>query len=135
MGRIFRREFVGNLDVDPGFVAPENYNHALRSDSPLRDGGEPLTRALGQGNSSVLPVENAGYFYDGFGIRGKWGHYSDWKQQQLAIVLQVDRLQNTLTLDRAVSWSDGDPVSLPWSAQHPTLGRTNTALTASFSSS
>jgi hypothetical protein len=122
-GRIFRREFVGNLDVDPGFVAPENYNHALRSDSPLRDGGEPLTRALGQGNSSVLPVENAGYFYDGFGIRGEVGDtIAIGSQQQLAIVLQVDRLQNTLTLDRAVSWSDGDPVSLPWSGTAPDIG-------------
>lgn len=122
-GRFFREKFVGNLNVDPGFVAPENYDYALRVDSPLRDGGQPLTKALGQGNGNVLSVENAGYFYDGFGIRGEVGDtVAIGAERQLAVVLKVDRVQNTLTLDRAVSWQEGDPVSLPWSGTAPDIG-------------
>lgn len=121
--RYLKQEFFDNLDVDPGFVAAERYNHALREDSPLLDAGTPLTQAVGQGSGKVITVENAGYFYDGFGIYGEVGDtIAVGSQQQLARVLQVDRKNNTLTLDTAVTWQDGDPVSLPWSGSAPDIG-------------
>jgi hypothetical protein len=121
--RHLRQEFVGNLAVDPGFASVEHYNHALLEDSPLRDAGAPLTRTVGQGSGKVITVEQAGYFYDGFGIHGEVGDLiAVGSPQQLARVLQVDRKNNTLTLDKDVTWQDGDPVGLPWSGAAPDIG-------------
>ena len=62
--------YVDNMDVDPGYLDPENYNHALREDSPLRNAGAFLTVARGAGEGTLLPVEDANFFYDGYGIEG-----------------------------------------------------------------
>ena len=115
--------YEGNMDADPGFVDAETYDHALREDSPLRDAGVPLTRAVGAGESARLAVEDAAPFYDGFGIEGEKGDLiAVGAPDRRARVVEVDHDANTLLLDREVRWSDGDPVSLPWSGEAPDMG-------------
>ncbi len=115
--------YVGNIDADPGYVDPDQYNHALHEDSPLRDAGSFLTTALGAGEGTLLPVEDAAYFYDGFGIEGEQGDLiAVGSSEQRARVVDVDHEARTLLLDREVSWADGDPVSLPWSGEAPDIG-------------
>ena len=112
-----------NLDVDPRFVNPEIYDHALREDSPLRDAGVPLTRAVGAGEGMLLTVEDAVPFYDGYGIEGEVGDLiAVGAADQRARVLAVNHEGNTLLLDRQVRWEAGDPVSLPWSGEGPDIG-------------
>lgn len=115
--------FEGNMDAPPRFVDEENYNHALSPDSPLMNNGYFLTTAVGSGESHVVPVEDAGFFYDGFGIDGEMGDLiSIGFAGQTARVIRVDRSKNELTLDRIVHWDDGAPVSFPWSGDGPDIG-------------
>jgi hypothetical protein len=115
--------FADNKAVSPRFVHPETYNHALSADSPLIDAGRFLTRTVGAGQGRVVPVEDAAYFYDGFGIEGELGDLiAVGSADQLARVVAVDHVNNTLTLDRDVEWDDGVPVDFPWSGSAPDIG-------------
>lgn len=116
-------QFIDNLDVLPEFAAPDLYNHTLKDTSLLRSAGYPLTFARGAGEGYIIHVEDAAYFYDGFGIEGEVG---DWLSigtaDQRARVVHVDYERNTITLDRDVRWNDGAPVSLSWSGEAPDIG-------------
>ncbi len=115
--------YEGNFEADPGYVDIEQYNHALRDDSQLRDAARFLTVAVGAGEGNVLAVEDAAFFYDGFGIEGETGDLiAIGTTEQRARVIEVDHDNNTLRLDRDVNWQDGDPVSLPWSGDAPDIG-------------
>ncbi len=115
--------YEDNLDVIPGFVDADGYNHALADDSPLRNAGRPFTRAVGAGEGTQLPVEDAWYFYDGFGIEGERGDLIVvGETQQPARVVERDGERGLLTLDRSVEWQDADPVSLPWADEAPDIG-------------
>ncbi len=115
--------YQGNLDVDPGYIDPENYNHALSPESPLRDAGSFLTMAVGAGEGTLLQVGDATMFYDGYGIEGEQGDLiAVGTADRTARIMEVDHDANTLLLDREISWADGDPVSLPWSGEAPDIG-------------
>lgn len=116
-------QYIGNLDVDPGFARAEIYDHSLLPDSPLRDAGAPLATAVGAGEGNVLAVDDVYPFYDGFGIAGEVGDMiAVGSPEQQARVIEKDYDNSTLRLDRSVSWQDGDPVSLPWSGAAPDIG-------------
>ncbi|MFO7946603.1 MAG: right-handed parallel beta-helix repeat-containing protein [Armatimonadota bacterium] len=115
--------FEGNLDVEPDFVDPSIYNHALNADSPLRDAAMPLTVATGSGESTVLPVADTWCFYDGYGIDGEQGDLiAVGRPDRQARVTAIDHEAGTLTLDRSVAWEAGDAVSLAWSGGGPDVG-------------
>jgi hypothetical protein len=115
--------YRGNLEVEPGFADPALYDHALRDDSPLRDAGAPLTHAVGAGEGTRLAVTDPWGFYDGYGIEGEQGDLiAVGDPGRTARVVEVDHQAGALVLDRVLSWSDGDPVSLPWSGEAPDIG-------------
>jgi hypothetical protein len=119
----FPDQYMGNLDVTPGFVRPELHDHALVADSPLIDAGAPLARAVGAGEGETIAVDDVYPFYDGFGIEGELGDLiAIGSAGQRARVVSKDYDASTLTLDRALNWQDGDPVSLPWSGEAPDIG-------------
>ena len=109
--------------MDPGYVDPANYNHALLPASPLRNAGQFLTKTRGSGKGTVITVEDVAFFYDGFGIKDKQGDIiSIGKNKQQAKVVKVNHENQTLHLDRQVRWQYGDPVSLPWNGKAPDIG-------------
>jgi hypothetical protein len=115
--------FAGNIAADPGYREAEIYHHAPAEDSPLIDAGMPLTRAVGDGEGSTITVEDPHYFFDGFGIEGEVGDLiAVGAPEQTARVVQVDLEDSRLVLDRSLTWSDGDPVSLPWTGEAPDIG-------------
>ena len=115
--------YQGNLGVAPGYADPDQYNHALRADSPLADAGRFLTAAREDGTGRLLPVEDAAFFYDGFGIEGEQGDViAVGTARQRARVVAVDHQANTLRIDRELAWQAGEPVSLPWSGDAPDIG-------------
>jgi hypothetical protein len=115
----FRNNFRGPV----GFVDAERYDHRLTADSPLRDAAAPLTFALSAGQGRVLAVEDVRYFHDGFGIAGERGDLvavGDASRQARVVKVNVD--SSTLELDRALTWQQGDAVSLAWSGAAPDMG-------------
>ena len=122
----FWAEFSGGVDADPRFRDQAGLDYRLQPDSPAIDAGRPLAIAIGAGRGAVLPVSDGIPFYDGFGIEGEAG---DWiavgRPDQRARVLRVELRYYQparLHLDREVEWTDGAPVSLPWSGAAPDIG-------------
>lgn len=119
----YGKRYEDNMEIDPGYVDPYNYNHALSPNSPLRDAGHFLTTARGSGKSKLLTVKDASYFFDGFGIEDLRGDLiAIGNSTQQAIILKADYNTNTLLLDRKVKWNEGDPVHLPWTGNAPDIG-------------
>ena len=77
----------------------------------------------GSGKSDVLPVEDASWFYDGFGIPGEKGDTIRLGgTDQRAVVVSVDLDANALTLDREVSFTAGQGVALDYKGDAPDVG-------------
>ncbi len=116
-------QFSGNLDADPRFVNADEDDYRLAADSPAIDAGRPLTRTTSAGSGQVISVEDARWFYDGFGIRGERGDVI-WvgDEREPARVLRRDLEANTLTVDHSLTWEAGDPVTLPYAGDAPDHG-------------
>ncbi len=116
-------QFEGNIDVDPRFVDADADDYRLRDDSPCRDAGRPLARAVSTGSGRLLRVDDARWFYDGFGIPGEQGDLIVvGERRQIARVVSRDLEANMLVLDRDLRWREGDAVTLPYVGDAPDLG-------------
>lgn len=115
--------FSDNLDVDPRFVDADADDYRLADGSPCIDAGTALTSTARAGQGQMLPVLDARWFYDGFGISGQVGDLvSVGEDRRLARVTSTDLQSNVLHLDRELRWKAGEPVSLPYVGQGPDLG-------------
>lgn len=93
----------------------------LQLNSPCIDTGAFLTTTTNSGSGTRLPVENAHYFMDGYGIiEGDLIQLEN--QTQTAQVIAVDYDNNILTIDTSLSWSNNQGVSLQYSGSAPDLG-------------
>ena len=109
---------------DPDFANPTTAagtaGWVLTAVSPCIDAGTPLTYAIGSGSGSTIDVESAMYFTDGVEIID--GDIIWIGDDTTAQVIGRDLDNNTLTLDKAVAWADGDPVTLPYEGNAPDMG-------------
>jgi hypothetical protein len=70
-----------------------------------------------------LPVNDARYFRDSYGVAGVSGdHIQLAGQSETAIIVGIDYAANTLTLDRALTWSANQGVSLAYEGSAPDVG-------------
>lgn len=122
------QQFMDNRAVQPGFQDPSRALYTPAENSPLIDAGRILTHAVGDGSGNTVSVQDAAFFFDGFGIEGQTGDTVVIGGTQ-AVVEAADIETNTLTLDREVDWSDGDAVSLPYSGSAPDIGAYETGET------
>ncbi|PXF58843.1 MAG: hypothetical protein C4B58_05130 [Deltaproteobacteria bacterium] len=121
--RDYLEQFNGNHGVLPCFEDELQYDYTLKKESPLRNAGRPLSYAVDSGQGISLRVKDASFFYDGFGIESELGDLvAIGTPEQVARIIKVDREQNILTLDHHVTWSKGNPVSLPWVGSAPDIG-------------
>lgn|GEM_PF-4698637 len=89
--------------------------------SPAIDAGVPLTTALTSGlSNTTLVVGDTGSFTDGYGIDAALGDFIRVGDSVAQIVSVMNAA--TLVLDRPLTWSAGDPVSLVWVDAAPDLG-------------
>jgi hypothetical protein len=117
--------FNNNLEYDPLFVDAANYDFHLSQASPMIDAGDFLTVVTSpSGSGNRITVADVGYFYDGYGIVGEQGDLIKLENGQTARILDIDYSagNNIIILDRQVSWSDGEKVSLDYNGAAPDIG-------------
>jgi len=115
--------FSNNVEFDPDFVDPANYDFDLNPTSPMIDAGVFLTYTTSAGSGLSMQVQDAGYFYDGFGMSGEVGDLIQLSGQTAAArIVDVDYDTDTLTLDQSLTWTAGQGVSLAYSGDAPDLG-------------
>jgi hypothetical protein len=123
--------FTNNLEALPQFVDAGAGDFRLTDDSRLIDAGMFLTRASGGGSGTTMNVEDAGYFYDGFGIPGELGDLIQLQGQTQAVrIVHVDYPNNSLTLDQPLTWTAGQGVTLRFAGRAPDLGAFESAVAA-----
>ncbi len=109
--------------VDPGFVNEAGNDFHLAPGSRMIDAAGPLTVTMAAGSGTSLAVKDALYFYDGHGIPGEVGDTIQLiGSTDTAVVKSIDFATNTLTLDRALTWSKGQGVALRYAGAAPDMG-------------
>ena len=115
--------FRDNLELEPGFVDDAKHDFHLKPDSPMIDAGAYLTTTVGSASGTSLPVKDAMYFCDGYGVAGVEGDWIQLEgQTQRAQVTGIDYEKNLLRLDQALTWKEGQGVSASYSGKAPDMG-------------
>jgi hypothetical protein len=110
-----------NSDGDPRFANEANRDFHLQSTSPVIDAGAFLTTTRSAGSGTRIPVYDAGYFFDGFGIVE--GDLIQLESQTATVrIVGIDYDNNILTLDRTLTWYTGQGVALAYSGNAPDIG-------------
>jgi parallel beta-helix repeat protein len=117
-----KKVFVGNLEADPVFRDAAGHDFRPGPGSPLVDQGAFLTTTSSAGRGTTLPVRDARYFFDGFGIAGEAGDTVRLEGGDSARVTHVDHEGNRLELDRPLTWTAGQGVSLDYTGRAPDIG-------------
>jgi len=117
------RLFSDNTQRDPAFVDEKKRDFHLKPTSRMIDRGAFLTRTTSSGSGNLLPVEDAGYFYDGYDIPGEKGDLIRVEgRQHTARVTDIDYEKKLLTLSQFLTWKKGQGVSLRYLGRRPDLG-------------
>lgn len=110
------------LDV-PTFVSSdpkEASDFALAPGSRGIDEAVPLSHARSNGSGKVLPVDDAGYFTDGFTV--ELGDRIRVAGGPPIRVTKVDYAANRLTLAEATEWQKGAAITLDYHGDAPDIG-------------
>ncbi len=114
-------DWQGNIAVSPGFVNEGSRDMHLAAGSPMIDAGTFLTVTTGAGSGKNIPVEDAYFFTDGWGlIEGDEIQLEG--QQNKARIIKIDYNSNILTVNQDLAWQKGQGVSLPYSGKAPDMG-------------
>ena len=117
--------------VDPKFVNlsasdPNNPNLPdlhLQADSPCIDAGAYPTRITSaDGSGAQFQVEDARYFIDGWGIPHVQGDEIQLADGQQARITNVNYEANLITVDRVLTWTLNQGISLAYEGAAPDLG-------------
>ena len=96
-----------------------NFDFHLQSGSPAIDRGGFLTTTTSAGQGTSIPVKDAGYFFDGYGIVAA---DTIQLQGQSATARIVSINSNTVVVDKTLIWSAGQGVSLAYQGSAPDMG-------------
>lgn len=115
--------FANNLEKDPKFTDATHQDFTLVDTSPMIDCGRFLTTTTSSGSGTTITVEDAGYFYDGFGISGETGDEIQLEGSNETLVIEsVNYTANEITVDKSISWASGQGVSLKYLGKSPDIG-------------
>lgn len=99
---------------------PERADFHLSSNSIAIDAGVALTRTASDGSGNKLTLEDAGYFFDGFGVAS--GDFIVIGSNQRVQIIAIDYTTNVVTIDRNISWQTGEDVHLTYFGAAPDIG-------------
>jgi hypothetical protein len=117
--------------VDPRFVNlsasdPDNSylpDLRLQADSPCIDLGAYPTRITSSaGSGAQFQVEDARYFIDGWGIPHVQADMIQLSNGQRARITHIDYATNLITVDRVLTWTQNQGISLAYQGAAPDLG-------------
>lgn len=96
------------------------FDYSLETNSSAIDKGDFLTHAVGSGSGRNLKVANSRYFMDGYEIMD--GDVIKFASNgQIAKIVSVIDSVNIM-IDRDVTWTDGDGISLFYYGSSPDIG-------------
>ena len=109
----------GNISLNPMMLNAPGYDVHLFGGSPCIDAGRALTATSSGGSGTSVPIADATYFTDGFGLIPP-----DEIQigPEVVNIVSVNYGTSVITIDRSISWTNGAPVSLPWNGSAPDIG-------------
>ena len=119
-GSPIRNEIHTILNRDPRFISYTNDDFQLQNYSPCIGGAGPLTTTRNSGNGSTIYVHDATYFSDGWGLT-KGDIISVGTSEGLKII-SIDYDNNTISVDKNISWNLGDRVNLAYRGTAPDIG-------------
>jgi len=102
----------GELRQDPGIVDIDNEIWDLESTSNCIDAGAWLTTCNGGGSGTTITLQDANYFFPGLPTLGVPGDNIFIGDDTNLEVIDVDYNAETITVDRSITWNNGDSVSL-----------------------
>ncbi len=105
--------------ADP--LRPGLLDFRLRARSPCIDAGGFLTRTTAGGRGTAIPVADAGFFSDGYGIVEGDLIQLEGEMKRLKIV-KVDYDSNVIQVEGPVAWKEGQGVSQPFKGSRPDIG-------------
>jgi len=103
------------IDFDNDFV--------LNVSSPCIDAGDWLTYTVGGNTGTVITVNDSSYFFAGISALDIVGDNVFVGDDKNLEIVSVNYNLNTITVDRSITWSDGEDVSLSgFSGVAPDIG-------------
>lgn len=124
------KQEMNSLTGVPHFVDDDKGDYRLQPFSPGYAQGIPLTFAVNDGqDSTLLAVEDAGYFFDGFDMAP--GDVIRLNNRDISIA-HVDYDTNTITLAEPADWTTGSSVWYAVSGELPSMGIAETVDCAPF---
>jgi hypothetical protein len=110
-----------NTSGTPDVSNPNQFDFHLQSGSPAIDQGVFLTTTTSAGSGTDIPVEDASYFIDGFGVV-EGDRIQLQGQAQVVRIVSVDYVANQIAVDAALTWTSGLGVGLPYAGAKPDIG-------------
>jgi len=108
------------VQKDPKLVSPNDLDFRLQEKSPAVDAGSPLTSTTASGNGTSIPVQDAGFFSDGWDI--STGDLVRVGDSQPARIMHIDYVKNIIEVDQALTWSADDPLQYDFGGKAPDIG-------------
>ena len=113
-------ETVGELRDDPELADPISHDFTLNYTSPCIDAGAYLTQTNGGGTGTVIKVDEASYFFDGYDMIN--GDNVFIGNDTNLLITDVNYKSNQITVNRSITWIDGENVSLTSYGDKPDIG-------------
>lgn len=110
-----------SLTDDPLFVDAINNNFTLQAESPCRNAGGFLTTTTSSDTGTVVPVNDAAYFCDGYGLTTP--DSVDIGSNKNCLLTAVNIAGKTISVSVPITWNSGDAVSYPYSGSSPNIGK------------
>jgi hypothetical protein len=95
-------------------------NFSLNSTSPCIDAGDWLTYTNGTGTGTIVTLDNARYFYDGYDLTD--GDIIQVGTDKNLKIMEVNYNTKQITVNRSFTWADNDHVSFTYSNSAPDIG-------------
>ena len=108
----------GEIRDDPELEDAFNGDFELSSSSPAIDAGDWLTQCNGGDTGTTITVDDANYFFGGFTNIGAYPHENVSGDNIFIgddtnlVITAIDYTNNQITVNRSITWSDNDYVSL-----------------------